>query len=124
MTINKTYDSIYPQRGGILMFKLTDEQVNYIIEYYGSSKPVIKDIERRLNLLGVVEDEDDYFEIVATVAAQKETIKEQMKKCSTPQDVFRYYLSTNQLIIYTLNEKYNDFINANPEVQEKMKSYC
>ena len=106
------------------MFKLTEEQINYIIEFYGSSKVVIKDIERRLNLLGVVEDENDYFEIVAAVAAQKETIKEQIKKCMTKSEVLSKWVTTNQLIKYALNEKYNNFIDSNPEHQEKMRNFC
>ena len=105
------------------MFKLTEEQINYIIEFYGSSKQVIRDIEHRLNLLGVVEDEDDYFEIVAAVAAQKETIKEQIKKCMTKSEVLSKWVTTNQLIKYALNEKYNNFINETEEVQLKVKNF-
>ena len=112
-----------PNEGGVLMFKLTEEQINYIVEYYGSSKAVIKDIERRLNLLAVVEDEDDYFEIVAAIAAQKETISEQIKKCTTKSEILNKWVTTNQLIKYALNEKYNNFINAKEEVQEKMKNF-
>jgi len=42
------------------MFKLTDEQIEYIIEFYGGSKKIIENIELQLNLIGVVEDENDY----------------------------------------------------------------
>ena len=105
------------------MFKLTEEQINYIIEFYGSSKPVIKDIERRLNLLGVIEDEADYFEIVAAVAAQKETIKEQVKGCMSRSEVLSKWVTTNQLSIYALNEKYNNFIDAKEETQQRMKNF-
>ena len=105
------------------MFELTEEQINYIIGVYGGSKRVIKDIERRLNLLGIPMDEDDYYEIVAAVAAQKETIKEQIKKCTTKYQIMSKWVSTTSLIKYALNEKYNNFLNASPEVQEKMKNY-
>ena len=105
------------------MFKLTEEQINYIVEVYGGSPTIIRDIERRLNLLGVVRDEEDYYEIVATVAAQKETIREQIKKCTTREEAMRKWVSTDSLIKYTLNEKYNNFLNASPEVQDQMKKY-
>ena len=105
------------------MFELTEEQINYIIEVYGGWKVIIKDIERRLNLLGIPMDEDDYYEIVAAVAAQKETIKGQMKKCTTRDEAMRKWVSTDSLIKYALNEKYNNFSNASFEVQEKMKNY-
>jgi thiamine biosynthesis lipoprotein ApbE len=105
------------------MFKLTEEQINYIIEVYGGSEPIIRDIERRLNLLGVVIDEDDYYEIVATVAAQKETIKEQIKKCTTKDQAMRKWVSTDSLIKYALNEKYNNFLNASPETQKIIRNF-
>ena len=105
------------------MFKLTEDKMNYIIEVYGGSAPIIRDIERRLNLLGIIDNEDDYYEIVATVAAQKETIKEQLKKCTTGDEAMRKCVSTDSLIKYALNEKYNNFLNASAEVQEKIKNY-
>lgn len=105
------------------MFELTEEQINYIIAVYGGSKVIIKDIERRLNLLGIPMDEDDCYEIVAAVAAQKETIKEQMKKCTTRDGAMRKWVSTDSLIKYALNEKYNNFSTASFEVQQKMKNY-
>lgn len=106
------------------MFKLTEEQIEYIIKVYGGSKQVIKDIEHKLNLLGVIDDEDDYYEIVAAVAAQKETIKNQLKKCTTKDEAMNKYVSTDQLIKYALNEKYNEFLNASKEVQQKVKNFC
>lgn len=105
------------------MFTLTEEQINYIIEFYGSSKRIIKEIELKLNQLGIIEDEDDYYEIVATVAAQKETIREQLNGCTTKDQVMRIWVSTDKLILFALKEKYNDFSNFNPQVQEKMKSF-
>ena len=101
------------------MFKLTDEQINYIIEVYGGTKAIINDIERRLNLSGKVRDEEDYYELVATVSAQKETIKGQIKDCTTRTEVMRVWVSTEDLIIYALKEKYNDF----DEEQQSTKIY-
>ena len=106
------------------MFKLTEEPIEYIIEVYGGSKQVIKDIEHKLNLLGVIDDKDDYYEIVAAVAAQKETIKEQIKKCTTKSEAMSKYVSTDRLIMYALNEKYSEFANASKEVQQKVKNFC
>lgn len=105
------------------MFKLTEEQVNHVIEFYGGTKQVINDIERRLNLLGVVADEDDYYEIVAAVAAQKETIKNKIKGCTTKIEAMRAWVSTDDLILFALKEKYNDFSSLSCEAQEKMKNY-
>ena len=105
------------------MFKLTDEQVNYIVEVYGGSERIIKDIERRLNLLAIPMDEDEYYEIVAAVAAQKETIKEKIKGCTTREDAMRGWVSTDQLILFALKEKYNDFSNLNPEAQERIRNF-
>jgi len=105
------------------MFELTEEQINYIIAVYGGSKVIIKDIERRLNLLGIPMDEDDYYEIVAAVAAQKETISQQVRRCTTKAEAMRKFVSTDSLIKYELNEKYTNFINASAAVQEKMKNY-
>ena len=105
------------------MFKLTKEQIEYIITVYGGSERIIKDIELKLNLLGVIDNEEDYYEVVATVAAQKETILNQIKKCTTKSQIMEKWVSTDKLIKYTLNEKYSNFENATTEVQRKMKSF-
>ena len=104
------------------MFQLTEDQINYIIEVYGGTKTIINDIERRLNLSGKVKDEEDYYELVATVAAQKETIKNQTRGCTTRTEAMRVWVSTEDLIAYALKEKYNDF-DENYEVQQNTKKY-
>ena len=104
------------------MFKLTEEQIEYIITVYGGTKAIINDIERKLNLLGVVSDEDDYYEIVAAVAAQKETIKEKTKGCTTKTEAMRVWVSTDDLIMYALKEKYLDFSSLSLASQEKLKN--
>lgn len=106
------------------MFKLTQEQIEYIVTVYGGSERIIKDIELKLNLLGVIDDEDDYYEIVAAVAAQKETIAGQIKKCTTKAEIMSKYVSTDKLIKYALNEKYSNFENASSEVQNKMRNFA
>ena len=106
------------------MFKLTEEQVNYIIGVYGGTQTIIRDIEHRLNLLGIISDEDDYYEIVATVAAQKETIKEKLKGCTTKAEAMRVWVSTDKLILFALKEKYNGFENLSNEQQVKIQNYC
>ena len=105
------------------MFKLTEQQIEYITTVYGGTKMIINDIERRLNLLGVVSDEDDYYEIVAAVAAQKETIREKAKGCNTKTEAMRIWVSTDDLIMYALKEKYIDFSCLSLASQEKLKNY-
>ncbi len=105
------------------MFKLTEEQVNYIIEVYGGSKRIIRDIECRLNLLAIPMDDDEYYEIVAAVAAQKETIRNKAKNYTTREDAMSVWVSTDKLILFALEEKYIDFSNLNPEVQERIRNF-
>ena len=106
-----------------MIFKLTEEQINYIIEVYGGSHSVIRDIERRLNLLGVVSDENNYYEIVASVAAQKETIKQQIKGCTTKDEAMRAWVSTDKLILFAVKEKYTDLSRLSPESQERIRNF-
>ena len=47
-----------------------------------------------------------------------------MSKCTTKRDALRMYVSTDALIKYTLNEKYNNFENASLEKRQAMKSFC
>lgn len=105
------------------MFKLTEEQINYIIEFYGGSKIIIKNIERELNLIGVVEEED-YFEIICAVVAQKETLNEELKKCRTVAEVKRVYVANQKLVVNELNRRYNNFEDERPDKQARMKSFC
>lgn len=58
-----------------MTFKLNNEQIDEIIELYGGTKNLITDIQKRLNMLEIVKDEDDFFEIVAEVVSRIESYK-------------------------------------------------
>lgn len=68
------------------MFKLTKEQIEEIIELYGGNEDLLNEIEKKLNLIGMANDEEDYYEIIAATAAQVETafFEYERKKNSEP----------------------------------------
>ena len=103
------------------MFKLTDEQTEYIIEYYGGTKKVIENIETLLNLIGVVEDENDYFELMCAIIAQKETIKLKLSGCDNKFDAIGVSMTNMEIILTELNRKYNNFEDASYEKQQAIK---
>ena len=81
-----------------MVFKLEEEQILEIIELYGGSKKKISTIEARLNSIGVVKSEEDYYELVASIVSQGESIKEQMKNCSNVTDRMKHYMSLDEII--------------------------
>jgi len=103
------------------MFKLTDEQIEYIIEFYGGSKKIIENIELQLNLIGVVEDENDYFELMCAIIAQKETIKLKLSDCDNKFDAIGVSMTNKEIILTELNRKYNNFEDASYEKQQAIK---
>lgn len=106
-----------------MIFKLTDEQINYIIEMYGGSKATIHNVEKKLNLIGVIEDEEDYFELVISIISQKETINLKLEKCDTKNEKMTVYMTFDQIIEIELNRKYNNFEDAKESTKQKMKKF-
>lgn len=91
------------------MFKLTEEQVQEIVESYGGSKNTILLVEDKLNALNnnlsLLNDEDDYFEIIAAVVSQLQTIKNKISHSNLNQKK-QEYVTINELLRYELIEKY------------------
>ena len=108
-------DNISPCQGDI-MFKLTDEQIDYIVEMYGGTKGSIRAIEKKINLIGVIEDEEDYYEVVANVVSQRETFLMNAKTRNS-----RRGMTIDQIIECELNRKYNNFEDSKDSIKIKMK---
>lgn len=102
------------------MYKLTDEQINYIIEEYGGSKQLINTIERKLNLLGVVEFEEDYYELVIAIVSQKETNNLKLSSCDTKEERMNTFMNVDTIIELELNRKYNNFEDSKDSIRRKM----
>ena len=51
------------------MFKLTEEQIMIIISEYGGNEQLIESIELILNRIEMIDDFDDYYELVCLIAA-------------------------------------------------------
>ncbi|MBQ3020729.1 MAG: hypothetical protein IJD92_00725 [Bacilli bacterium] len=80
------------------MNKLTDEQVEYIINEYGASKSVISKIESILNVHNFTEEE--YYYLVIQIANEYETniLNDQIGsdiKCNTLNEVIIKVLKYN-----------------------------
>ncbi len=90
------------------MFNLTDEQINEIVEYYGCSKPTIKRIGYVLNSLEIVDDEDDFIELIKSIVAQKESIKEQLTHANSIYEKKKIYMSLSDIIKTEVIKKYQD----------------
>ena len=114
-----TYNSF----GGNIMFKLTEEQIIDIIQNYGGSRRLIAMIEHKLNFLGVVLDEEDYFELITAIVSQKETINFKLESCSTKKEAVSVFISLDEIIVDELNRKYNNFENAREDIKQKVKSF-
>ena len=105
------------------MFKLTEEQIEEILSEYGGSRQLINTLERKLNLIGVIDEEEDYFEIIASIAAQKETVKFDTERYNRREDKENVFMSIDEIIENELNRKYNNFEDANPAIQAKFNDY-
>ena len=105
------------------MFKLTEEQIEEIIETYGGTKQIINIIEGKLNLIGVIDEEEDYYEVVASVAAQKETINFNIARYNRKEEKMDNFMSIDEIIELELNRKYNNFENSSPIIKEKIITY-
>ena len=93
-----------------MIFKLTTEQIEEIIELYGGSKQTITIVEKKLNSLGIITNEEDYYEIVCAVIAQKETVNfQKVEGISYGKD-----MTFDEIIQLELNRKF-----GNPEDEKE-----
>lgn len=89
-----------------MFFKLNDEQIEEIVELYGGTKNLINEIQKRLNSLDIVKDEDDFFEIVAEVISQIETCRFEANRAnSKPHYVINDVLKDTVIRKYLGNDK-------------------
>lgn len=105
------------------MFKLTEEQIEEILNEYGGSRQLINTLERKLNLIGVIEEEEDYYELIASIAAQKETVKFDTERYNRREDKENVFMSIDEIIDIELNRKYNNFEDASPIIKNKILEY-
>lgn len=100
-----------------MIFKLTEEQISEIIELYGGSRKKINEIEAKLNLSGLVRLEEDYYELIAAIVSQIESIKQQLKNVSNMYDKIRLNMSLDEIIYAELTRKYDNLENEKIETQ-------
>ena len=105
------------------MFNLTEEQIEEIIAEYGSSKQFIKVVEQVLNEIDVIQDFDDYYEMIASIAFQKHTIEVKKNEYKRKEDKIRVSMSAETIIINELNRKYDNFEDASPIIKQKFLNY-
>ncbi len=106
-----------------MVFKLTQDQINDIIENYGGSRRLIAMIEHKLNFLGVVLDEEDYFELVTAIVSQKETVNFKLESCTSKSEAVCVFISLDEIIVDELNRKYNNFENARSDIKQRVKTF-
>lgn len=101
------------------MFKLTDEQIVEIIELYGGDKDLITEVERTLNKLAIIDNEEVYYEVICSVAAQVETLE--LKAKQDRKGAADYVL--DYVIQAELNRIFNNFEDAKESTKEKLTGY-
>lgn len=106
-----------------MYFKLTEDQILEIIELYGGSKSLITKIELKLNSIDVILDDEDYYNLIASIVSQKETNKEKVKSLTTKIEKLNTYLTIDEIIITELNRRYNNFEDAKEEVKQRVKNF-
>lgn len=104
--------------GEIYMFKLTQEQIEEIIESYGGSLRTIKKIELLLNQYDCIRDEEQYYELVISVLAQHQTIRLKMEKAVNQRDRLDEYMGLEEIIDLEFN-RIQDELNPNKTFRRK-----
>lgn len=85
-------------------FKLNNEQIDEILENYGGTKKTIAKIEKIVNFLEILTDEDEYYEVVAASVSRIESMKisAEAKKAG----VERY--KTSDIVKYEIIRKFQE----------------
>ncbi len=117
-----------------MIFKLTDEQIEEILYLYGGSKRTIKAIEFKLNYLGVIDDYDDYVEIVKAVLSQHQSVQAQLENSGIKYsysnienlsklynvELARVYMSLDEIIELELKRMYENIDHKYTELQKAL----
>lgn len=104
------------------MFFLTNEQIEEIISIYGGDVELINDIQIDLNKLAIIDNEEDYYEVICNVVAQIETFELQNEQSAKRNEKTIEY-KVIDVIEAELNRKYNNFEDSKQEVRNKVAKY-
>lgn len=99
------------------MFKLTQEQIDELIELYGGSIETINRIEQKLCIFDFINDEDEYLELVIAVLSQHQSVRLQIS-LTDKRGIADRYMGLDEIIEMELLRKYDSF-SANKVYQIK-----
>lgn len=106
-----------------MVFKLTQEQIDEIISEYGGSKQTIKRIEEVLNSLNIIQEEEDYIEIIINTLSQRVTNSYEVSACTKRKEAIEAHMSLSEIIACELERRYGEFENINPIMAQKAKVF-
>jgi len=104
------------------MFFLTDEQIEEIIQEYGGDIELINDIQKELNRLGVINNEETYYEVISNVVAQVETFEMQNQRLIKGHNKPIEYKLID-VIGVELNREYNNFEDSKEETRDRVTRF-
>ena len=99
-----------------MKFNLTLEEKQEIIKGYGSSVTCIDTSIKVLNALDVVDDKEEFLELIASIALEVETMKD-MKGSTLRRK------SLSEVIAATIAFKYADIEEISQEKNQKVKRF-
>ena len=117
-------------------YKLTEEEVLEIIELYGGSRSIIRNIENLINSKGINIIEEDFIDLVAKCVFKHTTICNSVKRCKSKAERIKLYMSIDEIVDYYFEqyieeknigapENYEDQFLESPEncMKEYRKEY-
>ena len=104
------------------MFFLTNEQIEEIIDIYGGDVELINEIQKDLNMLAIIDNEEDYYDVICNIVSQVETFKLQNEQ-SIKQNGKTINYKLIDIIEVELNRKYNNFEDFKQETRANVTKH-
>lgn len=87
-------------KGGEVMYELTEEQIKQILDDYEASLKTVKEVALKLNEIGIVKTDDDFYTLICEITPERENDLAE-KNGRTLDELVEFYL----------RDMYNDYEN-------------
>ena len=93
-----------------MKFILKQQEINILMVKYNVKKSLIKKVEKKFNMIGIVQNHNDYFNLIEVIISIYTYFNKQAKDFSQTKDNLIIGMSLDYIIEYELRRKYG--INA------------
>lgn len=102
-----------------MFFTLTTQAYDILINKYKVKKRIIKKIELQINILNIIKDGNDYFNIIELILKTYSNLKMKVKEFSNGKDKLISTITLDDIVDYEIRRKYGEDIFSKRQLLKK-----